>query len=66
MSQLSSEELNRYNRHLILKDFGAEGQLKLKASRVLVVGTGGLGCPALMYLTAAGVGEIGIVDFDRL
>lgn len=64
MSKLSKEELNRYNRHLILKDFGSEGQLALKRSRVLVVGAGGLGCPALFYLTAAGVGEIGIVDSD--
>jgi adenylyltransferase/sulfurtransferase len=64
VSQLSKEELNRYNRHLILKEFGTEGQLKLKHGRVLVVGAGGLGCPALLYIAAAGVGEIGIVDFD--
>ena len=66
MSKLNKEELKRYNRHLILKEFGEEGQLKLKSSRVLVVGAGGLGCPALFYLTAAGVGEIGIVDSDSV
>lgn len=66
MSKLSQEELKRYNRHLILKEFGSEGQLKLKNSRVLVVGAGGLGCPALLYLTAAGIGKIGIVDHDSV
>ncbi len=64
MNKLSQEELKRYNRHLILKEFGNEGQLKLKTSSVLVVGAGGLGCPALLYLTAAGIGKIGIVDND--
>jgi molybdopterin/thiamine biosynthesis adenylyltransferase/rhodanese-related sulfurtransferase len=66
VSKLSQEELKRYNRHLILKEFGSEGQLKLKNSRVLVVGAGGLGCPALLYLTAAGIGKIGIVDHDSV
>ena len=62
--QFSKEELNRYNRHIIMSDFGLEGQQKLKAAKVLVVGSGGLGSPALLYLAAAGVGTIGIVDFD--
>ena len=60
----SNEELARYNRHIIIKDFGLEAQKKLKAAKVLVVGSGGLGSPALLYLAAAGVGTIGIVDFD--
>ncbi len=62
--QFSKEELNRYNRHIIMPDFGLEGQQKLKAAKVLVIGSGGLGSPALLYLAAAGVGTIGIVDFD--
>lgn len=61
---LSPAELTRYARHLILPQVGSEGQLKLKAARVLVVGTGGLGSPISMYLAAAGVGHIGLVDFD--
>jgi molybdopterin/thiamine biosynthesis adenylyltransferase/rhodanese-related sulfurtransferase len=60
----SKEELARYNRHIIIPDFGYEAQQKLKAARVLVVGSGGLGSPVLLYLAAAGVGTIGIVDFD--
>lgn len=65
MSQnLSKEEIARYSRHLILDNIGMEGQLKLKNAKVLCVGTGGLGSPTLMYLAAAGVGRIGIVDFD--
>ena len=62
--QFSKEELSRYNRHIIMSDFGIEAQKKLKAAKVLVVGSGGLGSPALLYLAAAGVGTIGIVDFD--
>jgi molybdopterin/thiamine biosynthesis adenylyltransferase/rhodanese-related sulfurtransferase len=61
---LSPEEIKRYNRHLILSEIGKEGQEKLKAAKVLVIGAGGLGCPVLLYLTAAGVGTIGILDFD--
>ena len=66
MSQIefSKAELERYSRHLIIPEFNIEGQRKLKAARVLVVGSGGLGSPLLQYLAAAGVGTIGIVDFD--
>jgi sulfur-carrier protein adenylyltransferase/sulfurtransferase len=60
----SKEELARYNRHIIIPGFGIEAQQKLKAAKVLVVGSGGLGSPVLLYLAAAGVGTIGIVDFD--
>lgn len=60
----SKEELARYNRHIIIPGFGIEAQQKLKEAKVLVVGSGGLGSPLLLYLAAAGVGTIGIVDFD--
>ncbi len=60
----SKAELERYSRHLIIPEFNIEGQKKLKQAKVLVVGSGGLGSPLLLYLTAAGVGTIGIVDFD--
>ena len=63
---LSSEEHKRYSRHLLLSEIGLEGQEKLKATKVLVIGAGGLGCPALLYLTAAGVGTIGIIDHDTV
>jgi adenylyltransferase/sulfurtransferase len=66
MATLTAEEVQRYKRHLVLRDVGAPGQQKLKAARVLVVGAGGLGSPLVMYLAAAGVGTIGIVDDDHV
>jgi len=60
----SKDELARYNRHIIIPEFNLDGQKRLKAARVLVIGTGGLGSPLLMYLAAAGIGKIGLVDFD--
>ena len=61
---LSNEEIRRYSRHLIMPEVGMEGQKKLKAARVLAIGTGGLGSPLALYLAAAGVGTIGLVDYD--
>jgi len=63
---LSGDEIKRYSRHLILSEVGMEGQQKLKAAKVLCIGAGGLGSPVAMYLAAAGVGTIGIVDFDSV
>ena len=63
---LNSEELARYSRHILLDEIGVSGQEALKRSKVLVIGAGGLGSPAAMYLTAAGVGQIGIADFDKV
>src|SRR3984885_5472635 len=63
---LSNEEILRYSRHLIMPEVGMEGQLKLKRAKVLLIGTGGLGAPLGLYLAAAGVGRIGVVDFDKI
>ncbi len=63
-AELTRDEVSRYSRHLIIPDLGADGQKRLKNARVLVIGAGGLGSPALLYLAAAGVGTIGIVEFD--
>lgn len=62
--ELSNEQIERYSRHIILKDVGVKGQKKLLNSKVLIIGTGGLGAPAAMFLAAAGVGTIGLVDYD--
>jgi len=62
--KLSKEEIQRYSRHLIMPEVGLEGQLKLKRARVLMIGAGGLGAPLGLYLAAAGVGHLGVVDFD--
>ena len=64
LPKLSHEEIHRYSRHLLIPDVGLEGQQKLKAASVLVIGTGGLGSPVALYLAAAGVGRIGLVDYD--
>ena len=66
LPELTNDEINRYSRHLIMPEVGVEGQRKLKAAKVLCIGAGGLGSPVAMYLTAAGVGRLGIVDFDTV
>jgi adenylyltransferase/sulfurtransferase len=66
LPKLSNDEISRYSRHLILPEVGMEGQQKLKAAKVLCVGTGGLGAPLALYLAAAGVGTLGLVDFDTV
>src|SRR5258707_2741986 len=62
--QLSHDEIRRYSRHLIMPEVGIQGQRKLKAASVLLIGTGGLGSPLALYLAAAGIGRIGLVDYD--
>ena len=62
--KLSNEEVTRYSRHLTLPEVGMQGQLKLKEAKVLMIGAGGLGSPLGMYLGAAGIGTIGVIDFD--
>ncbi len=66
LPELTTDDLQRYARHLILPEVGLEGQRKLKAARVLCVGTGGLGAPLALYLAAAGIGTLGLVDFDTV
>ncbi len=63
---LSPEEIERYARHIVLKEVGGPGQQKLKAARVLVIGAGGIGSPALLYLAAAGVGALTVIDDDKV
>lgn len=66
MSALSPDEIRRYARHIVLRGVGGEGQQKLKSARVLVIGAGGLGSPAIAYLAAAGIGTLGVVDHDTV
>ncbi|WP_137129613.1 molybdopterin-synthase adenylyltransferase MoeB [Rhizobium sp. FY34] len=66
MDPLSPDEIERYKRHILLPEVGGEGQQRLKAAKVLVIGAGGLGAPVLLYLAAAGIGTIGIIDDDRV
>src|SRR5690606_5129644 len=65
-AELTKDEVARYSRHLIIPDLGMDGQKRLKNAKVLVIGAGGLGSPALLYLAAAGVGTMGIVEFDEV
>ena len=63
---LNPKDIRRYSRHLVMPEVGKDGQERLKGASVLVVGVGGLGSPAAMYLAAAGVGKVGLVEFDRV
>src|SRR5690349_75555 len=65
-AELTSEEVERYSRHLIIPEIGSTGQRRLKNAKVLVIGAGGLGSPALLYLAAAGIGTLGIIDDDAV
>ena len=65
-AELTREEVNRYSRHLLIPNLGVTGQRRLKNARVLVIGAGGLGSPTLLYLAAAGIGTLGVIDFDRV
>ena len=65
-AELTTDEVRRYSRHLIIPDVGMTGQKRLKNAKVLVIGAGGLGSPALLYLAAAGVGTLGIAEFDEV
>jgi molybdopterin/thiamine biosynthesis adenylyltransferase len=65
-SYLSEREIRRYSKHIFIPEIGLAGQEKLKQAKVLIVGAGGLGCPILQYLTAAGIGKIGIIEFDKV
>ncbi len=64
LPELSRDEILRYSRHLLIPEVGLEGQRKLKGSSALIIGTGGLGSPVSLYLAAAGIGRIGLVDYD--
>ncbi|HEX7470363.1 MAG TPA: ThiF family adenylyltransferase, partial [Verrucomicrobiae bacterium] len=64
--QLNNDEIRRYSRHLILPEVGLEGQKKICAASVLCIGAGGLGSPIALYLAAAGIGKLGILDFDSV
>ena len=63
---LTNNEIERYSKQIILKDIGISGQKKLKKSKILIIGLGGLGCPAAEYLSRAGVGTIGLIDHDKV